>query len=40
VVTDRARVAELRAGKSLGEIAAEMALSKTTVARIAQESAA
>jgi DNA invertase Pin-like site-specific DNA recombinase len=41
VVTDRARVAELRAaGKSLGEIAAEMGLAKTTVARIAQESAA
>jgi hypothetical protein len=40
-VTDRARVAELRAaGKSLGEIAAEMGLAKTTVARIAQESAA
>jgi DNA invertase Pin-like site-specific DNA recombinase len=40
VVTDRARVAELRAaGKSLGEIAAEMGLAKTTVARIAQESA-
>ena len=40
VVTDRAKVAELRAaGKSLGEIAAEMGLAKTTVARIAQESA-
>jgi len=41
VVTDRAKVADLRAsGKALGEIAAEMGLSKTTVARIAQESAA
>ena len=41
VVADRAKVAELRAaGKSLGEIAAEMGLAKTTVARIAQESAA
>jgi DNA invertase Pin-like site-specific DNA recombinase len=41
VVTDRAKVAQLRAaGKSLGEIAAEMGLAKTTVARIAQESAA
>jgi DNA invertase Pin-like site-specific DNA recombinase len=41
VLTDRAKVAELRAaGKSLGEIAAEMGLAKTTVARIAQESAA
>jgi DNA invertase Pin-like site-specific DNA recombinase len=41
VVTDRARVAELRAaGKSLGEIAFEMGLAKTTVARIARQSAA
>ena len=41
VVTDRAKVAELRAaGKSLGEIAAEMGLAKTTVARILQETAA
>jgi DNA invertase Pin-like site-specific DNA recombinase len=41
VVTDRRRVTELRAaGKSLGEIAAEMHLSKTTVARIAREAAA
>jgi DNA invertase Pin-like site-specific DNA recombinase len=40
VVTDRRKVAELRAaGKSLGEIAAEMHLSKTTVARIARETA-
>jgi DNA invertase Pin-like site-specific DNA recombinase len=40
VVTDRGRVADLRAaGKSLGEIAAEMSLSKTTVARIAREAA-
>jgi DNA invertase Pin-like site-specific DNA recombinase len=38
VVTDRRKVAELRAaGKSLGDIAAEMGLSKTTVARIARE---
>ena len=38
VITDRSRVAEMRAaGKSLGEIAAEMSLSKTTVARIARE---
>jgi len=37
-VTDRREVAELRAaGKSLGDIAAEMGLSKTTVARIARE---
>ena len=36
VVTDYTKVAELRkTGKSLGEIAAEMKLSKTTVARIA-----
>lgn len=35
VVTDHRKVAELRAaGKSLGEIAAEMGLSKTTAARI------
>jgi DNA-binding NarL/FixJ family response regulator len=41
VVTDRRKVAELRAaGKSLSEIAAEMHLSKTTVARIARETAA
>lgn len=41
VVTDRTKVAELRAaGKSLGEIAAEMKLSKTTVARIARGTAA
>ena len=41
VVTDRARVAELRAaGRSLGEIAAEMQLAKTTVARIMRETAA
>ena len=41
VVTDRAKVADLRApGKSLGEIAAEMGLAKTTVARISRESAA
>jgi DNA invertase Pin-like site-specific DNA recombinase len=41
VVTDRRKVAELRAaGKSLGEIATEMGLSKTTVARIAREGAA
>jgi DNA-binding NarL/FixJ family response regulator len=34
-------VAQLRAaGKSLGEIAAEMDLSKTTVSRIARETAA
>ena len=41
VVTDRQRVAKLRgAGKSLGEIAAEMGLSKSTVARIAREQTA
>jgi DNA invertase Pin-like site-specific DNA recombinase len=41
VVTNRRKVAELRAaGKSLGEIAAEMDLSKTTVARIVREMAA
>ena len=41
VVTDRAKVAELRAaGKSLREISAEMGLAKTTVARIARETAA
>jgi DNA invertase Pin-like site-specific DNA recombinase len=41
VVTDRAKVAELRAaGKSLGEIAAEMGLAKSTVARIVEEPAA
>jgi DNA invertase Pin-like site-specific DNA recombinase len=40
VVTDRARVAELRAaGESLGDIAAEMGLSKTTAARIARQTA-
>jgi DNA invertase Pin-like site-specific DNA recombinase len=41
VVTDRRKVAQLRAaGNSLGDIAAEMHLSKTTVARIAREAAA
>jgi DNA invertase Pin-like site-specific DNA recombinase len=43
VVTNRQKVAvaELRAaGKSLGEIASEMGLSKTTVARITRETAA
>lgn len=41
VVTDRDKVATLRAaGKSLGEIAAELNLAKTTVARIAREAAA
>ena len=41
VVTDRAKIVELcAAGKSLGEIAAEMGLAKTTVARILQETAA
>lgn len=41
VVTDREKVAELRAaGKSLGEIADEMGLAKTTVARIAREAVA
>jgi DNA invertase Pin-like site-specific DNA recombinase len=41
VVTDRQKVARLRtAGKSLGEIAAEMDLSKSTVARIVREAAA
>ncbi len=41
VVTDRQKVAKLRAaGKSLGDIAAEMHLSKSTVARIARETAA
>jgi IS30 family transposase len=41
VVTDRAKVAELRAaGKSLGEIATEMGLAKSTVARIVEETAA
>jgi DNA-binding NarL/FixJ family response regulator len=41
VVTDRSKVANLRAaGKSLREIAAEMQLTKTTVARIAREAAA
>lgn len=40
VVTDRRNVAQLRAaGESLGEIAAEMHLSKTTVARIRRETA-
>lgn len=41
VVADRRKVAQLRAaGKSLGEIAAEMHLSKSTVARITWEIAA
>jgi DNA invertase Pin-like site-specific DNA recombinase len=41
VVTDRRKVVRLRAaGKSLNEIAAEMNLSKTTVARIAREAEA
>jgi hypothetical protein len=47
VVTDRAKIAELRAaGKSLGESLGEIAgrdrlgLAKTTVARILQETAA
>jgi DNA invertase Pin-like site-specific DNA recombinase len=41
VVTDRAKVVKLReAGKSFGEIATEMGLPKTTVARIARETAA
>ena len=41
VVTDRAKVAKLRdSGKSFGEIAAEMGLPKTTVARIVRETAA
>jgi DNA invertase Pin-like site-specific DNA recombinase len=41
VITDRRKVAKLRAaGRSLGEIASEMGLSKTTVARIAREAAA
>jgi DNA invertase Pin-like site-specific DNA recombinase len=41
VITDRHKVAKLRAaGKSLGEIAVEMGLSKTTVARIAREATA
>jgi DNA invertase Pin-like site-specific DNA recombinase len=41
VVTNRQKVVELRAaGKSLGQIAAEMNLSKTTVARIVREVAA
>lgn len=40
VVTDRQKVAQLRAaGKSLGEIAASMGLSKSTVARITRETA-
>ena len=33
-------IAEKAAGKSLGEIAAEMGLAKTTVARIVEETAA
>jgi DNA invertase Pin-like site-specific DNA recombinase len=38
VITDRAKVAKLRAaGKSLAEIATEMGLAKTTVARIVQQ---
>jgi DNA invertase Pin-like site-specific DNA recombinase len=41
VVTNRSKVAELHAaGKSLGDIAGEMNLSKTTVARIVRETAA
>jgi DNA invertase Pin-like site-specific DNA recombinase len=41
VVTNRQKVADLRAaGKSLREIATEMRLSLTTVARIARETAA
>ena len=41
VITDRQKVAELRtAGKSLGDIAAAINLSKTTVARNAREAAA
>ena len=41
VVTDRARIGELRAaGKSFGQIAAEMGLPKTTVARIVAETTA
>ena len=41
VITDRAKIAALRAaGKSFGEIAAEMGLPKTTVARIVRETAA
>lgn len=41
VVTDRRKVAALRAeGKSLGEIAEQMHLSKTTAARISRETAA
>jgi DNA invertase Pin-like site-specific DNA recombinase len=41
VVVDREQVRNLRkAGQSLGEIAAEMGLSKTTVARIARETVA
>jgi len=41
VVTDRQKLAKLReAGKSLGEIATSMGLSKSTVARIAREQTA
>jgi hypothetical protein len=41
VVTDQARIGGLRAeGKSFGQIAAEMGLHKTTVARIVAETAA
>jgi DNA invertase Pin-like site-specific DNA recombinase len=41
VVTDRSKVAKLRAaGKSLREIADEMRLTRTTVARIARETVA
>lgn len=41
IITDRQKVRDLRAaGKSLGEIATALELSKTTVARIARETAA
>jgi len=41
VITDRQKVADMRAaGRSLGEIAAEMRLTKTTVARIARQTTA
>ena len=41
VITDRQKVVELRAaGKSLGDIAAAMNLSKTTVARIVRKGTA
>ena len=40
LITDRVKIAELRAaGKSLGQIAAEMGLTKTTVARLVRETA-